>query len=60
MQWRVNYLLLCLLWVLYVICGLLCRSVLCALCGLSTELLTFKVKATLANMNPTAHATSLC
>jgi hypothetical protein len=53
MQWSLNDLLLCLLWVL---CGLLCR---CILCGLSTELLTFKMKATLANVNPTASATSL-
>jgi hypothetical protein len=49
--------LLCLLWVLY---GLLCRCILCLLYGLSTELSTFKMKATHANMNPTASATSLC
>jgi hypothetical protein len=57
MLWRVNCLLLCLLWVL---CGLLCRCILDLFYGLSTELSTFKVKATLANMNPTAPATSLC
>jgi hypothetical protein len=57
MLWRVNCLLLCLLWVLY---GLLCRCILCLFCGISTELSTFKVKATLANTNPTTPATSLC
>jgi hypothetical protein len=54
--WSLNDLLLCLLCVLY---GLLYRWVLCPLYGLSTELSTFKMKATLANMNPTASATSL-
>jgi hypothetical protein len=53
----VNCLLLYLLWVL---CGLLYRCILGLFCGLSTKLSTFKVKATLANMNPTAPATSLC
>jgi hypothetical protein len=44
-------------WVLY---GLLCRWVLCALRGLSTELSNIKMKAMLANVNPTASATPLC
>jgi hypothetical protein len=56
-RWSLNGLLLCLLCVL---CELLCRCILCLLYGLSTELSTFKMKATLANMNPTASATSLC
>jgi hypothetical protein len=47
-------LLLCLL------CGLLCRLVLSLLSGLCTELSTFKVKATLANVKATTSATSLC
>jgi hypothetical protein len=34
--------------------------VLCALCGLSIELSTSKMKATLANVYPTASATPLC
>jgi hypothetical protein len=55
--WRVNYLLLCLLWFL---CRLLCRCIHCLFCGLCTELSTFKVKATLANTYTTAPATSLC
>jgi hypothetical protein len=55
--WRVCGLLLSLLWIL---CRLLCRGIHCLLCGLCTELSTFKVKATLANMNTTAPATSLC
>jgi hypothetical protein len=56
-RWSLSGLLLCLLCVL---CGLLYRWVLCALCGLSTELSTFKMKATLTNVNPTAPATPLC
>jgi hypothetical protein len=56
MRWSLNGLLLCLLCVL---CGLLCRWVLCLLSGLCTKLSTFKMKATLANVNPTASATSL-
>jgi hypothetical protein len=65
-RWSLGGLLLCLLcvlcellcrWVLY---GLLCRWVLCALCGLSTELSIIKMKAMLANVNPTASATPLC
>jgi hypothetical protein len=56
-RWSLSGLLLYLLYVLY---GLLCRWVLYPLCGLSTELSTFKMKATLANVNPTASATSLC
>jgi hypothetical protein len=62
--WSLNCLLLSLLCGLY---RLLCRGIhyllyglYCLLCGLFTELSTFKVKATLANMNTTAPATSLC
>jgi hypothetical protein len=57
MLWRVYYLLLSLLWILY---RLLCRCIHCLLCGLCTELSTFKVKATLANTYTTTPATSLC
>jgi uncharacterized membrane protein YciS (DUF1049 family) len=57
MRWSLSGLLLCLLCVL---CGMLCRWVICALCGLSTELSTIKMKAMLANVNPTASATPLC
>jgi hypothetical protein len=56
MRWSLNSLLLCLLCLL---CGLLCRWVLCLLSGLCTKLSTFKMKATLANVNPTASVTSL-
>jgi hypothetical protein len=52
-----NCLLLCLLWVLY---RLFCGCIHCLLCGLYIELSTFKVKATLSNMNTTTPATSLC
>jgi hypothetical protein len=38
---------------------LLCGLVLCLLNGLCTELSTFKVKATLANVNATTSASSL-
>jgi hypothetical protein len=57
MLWRMNCLLLSLLWVL---CRLLCRCIHCLFGGLCTELSTFKVKATLANTYTTAPATSLC
>jgi hypothetical protein len=57
MRWSLSGLLLCLLWILS---GLICRYILYLLGGLSTELSTFKMKATLANVNPTALATSLC
>jgi hypothetical protein len=57
MLWRVYCLLLSLLWILY---RMLCRGINCLLCGLYTELSTFKVKATLANTNTTTPATSLC
>jgi hypothetical protein len=55
-RWSLNGLLL---YLLCVLCGLLCKWVLCLLCGLCTKLSTFKMKATLANVNPTASATSL-
>jgi hypothetical protein len=55
--WRVNCLLLNLLWVLG---RLLCRCIHCLFGSLCTELLTFKVKATLANTYTTTPATSLC
>jgi hypothetical protein len=55
--WRVNYLLLSLLWVL---CRLLYRCIHCLFYGLCTKLSTFKVKATLANTYTTTPATSLC
>jgi hypothetical protein len=57
MRWSLNCLLLYLLWIL---CGLICRYILCLLGGLSTELSTFKMKATLTNVDPTAPATPLC
>jgi hypothetical protein len=63
MRWSLSGLLLCLLCGLlcrWVLCALLCRWVLCALYGLSTELSIIKMKATLANVNPTASATPLC
>jgi hypothetical protein len=50
-------LLFSLLWIL---CRLLYRGIHCLFCGLCTELLTFKVKATLANTYATILATSLC
>jgi hypothetical protein len=55
--WRVNCLLLSLLWVL---CRLLYRCIYYLFCGLSTKLSIFKVKATLANTYTTAPATSPC
>jgi hypothetical protein len=51
---------MCLLYLLYrLLLCLLCGLVLCLLGGLCTELSPFKVKATLANVNTTASASSL-
>jgi hypothetical protein len=59
-RWSLHCLLLCLLYLLcrLLLC-LLCRLVLYLLGGLCTELSTFKVKATLANVNTTASASPL-
>jgi hypothetical protein len=57
MRWSLYSPLLCLLCLLY---GLHCRLVLSLLSSLCTELSTFKVKATLANVYATSSVTSLC
>jgi hypothetical protein len=53
-RWSLYCLLLCLLY------RLLCGLVLCLLSGLCTKLSTFKMKVTLANVNATTSASSLC